>query len=90
MSNGKEAGWKFCGREMFLSLIVRFVNRRKAHLKYALFTHIVFLEMCMNHVIALKKIRVISLSEAVQSERRLYVFLSVDGFRSASAYTAVC
>lgn len=67
-----------------MSFIVRFVNRGKEDLKYTLFTHIVFLEIYINHVIALITSRAISLSEAVQGESRLYVFRSVDGFRTAS------
>jgi len=83
VSSGKEAGWTFCGREMLISSIVRFVNRGKAHLKYTLFTYIVFLEIYINQVIALITSRVISSSEAVQGESRLDVFSSVAGFRGA-------
>ena len=90
VSSGKEVGWTFCGREMFLSLIVCFVNRGKARLKCTPFTHTVFLEIYINHVIALIKSRVISLPETVQGQSRLYVFRSLGGFRSASTYTAVC
>jgi hypothetical protein len=82
VSSGKEAGWTFCGREMFMSFILRFVNCGKAHLKY---TRFVFLQIYISLISALITSRVISSSEVEQGEIRFYVFRSVDGFRDASA-----